>query len=124
RLRRQYRRDRDPGLRPQWPALRPEARRGRGRCDGRRRALLNARLASATGDRLAQPLLAYLFGLLAQLRPAELLALVVCAALPTAQNAYIFAREYGQADSVARGTVIASTGLSILTLASIGCLLG
>jgi hypothetical protein len=53
-----------------------------------------------------------------------LLALVVCAALPTAQNAYIFAREYGQADSVARGTVIASTGLSILTLASIGCLLG
>jgi predicted permease len=73
---------------------------------------------------LVQPLLAYLFGLLAQLRPAELLALVVCAALPTAQNAYIFAREYGQADSVARGTVMASTALSMLTLASIGWLLG
>lgn len=73
---------------------------------------------------LAQPLLAYLFGLAAQLRPADLLALVVCAALPTAQNAYIFAREYGQADSVARGTVIASTALSMLTLASIGWLLG
>lgn len=72
---------------------------------------------------LAQPLLAYLFGLLAQLRPAELLALVVCAALPTAQNAYIFAREYGRADSVARGTVIASTALSMLTLAAIGWLL-
>lgn len=72
---------------------------------------------------LAQPLLAYLFGLLAQLRPAELLALVVCAALPTAQNAYILAREYGQADSVARGTVIASTALSMLTLAAIGWLL-
>ncbi|GII21234.1 AEC family transporter [Planosporangium mesophilum] len=73
---------------------------------------------------LVQPLLAYLFGLLAQLRPADLLALVVCAALPTAQNAYIFAREYGQADSVARGTVIVSTALSMLTLASIGWLLG
>jgi hypothetical protein len=36
----------------------------------------------------------------------------------------VFAREYGQADSVAHGTVIASTGLSILTLASIGWLLG
>jgi malonate transporter and related proteins len=72
---------------------------------------------------LAQPLLAYLFGLVAQLRPAELLALVVCAALPTAQNAYIFAREYGQADSVARGTVITSTALSMLTLATIGWLL-
>ena len=72
---------------------------------------------------LAQPLLAYLFGLLAQLRPAELLALVVCAALPTAQNAYIFAREYGQADSVARGVVITSTALSMLTLAPIGWLL-
>lgn len=73
---------------------------------------------------LVQPLLAYLFGLLAQLRPAELLALVVCAALPTAQNAYIFAREYGQADSVARGAVITSTALSMLTLAVIGWLLG
>lgn len=72
---------------------------------------------------LAQPALAYLFGLLAQLRPAELLALVVCAALPTAQNAYIFAREYGQADSVARGTVIAGTGLSMLTLATTSWLL-
>ncbi|MFF5206280.1 AEC family transporter [Streptosporangium sp. NPDC000396] len=73
---------------------------------------------------LAQPLLAYVFGLMMRLHPAELLALVVCAALPTAQNAYIFAREYGQADSVARGTVIAGTALSMLTLASIGWLLG
>lgn len=73
---------------------------------------------------LAQPLLAYLFGLLAQLHPAELRALVVCAALPTAQNAYVFAREYGQADAVAGGTVIASTALSMLTLASVSWLLG
>jgi malonate transporter len=73
---------------------------------------------------LVQPLLAYLVGLLAGLRPADLLALVVCAALPTAQNVYIFAREYDRAGAVARGTVIASTGLSMLTLAAIGWLLG
>ena len=72
---------------------------------------------------LLQPLLAYLFGLLLQLRPAELFALVVCAALPTAQNAYIFAREYGQADTVARGAVIVSTAVSMLTLAAVGWLL-
>ncbi|WP_214413989.1 AEC family transporter [Sphaerisporangium fuscum] len=73
---------------------------------------------------LAQPLLAYLFGVLAQVRPPELLALVVCAALPTAQNVYIFAREYGRADSAARGTVIVSTALSMVTLAAAGWLLG
>ncbi|GAA3067947.1 AEC family transporter [Streptosporangium carneum] len=81
-------------------------------------------LALSAMKLLAQPLLAYLFGLLARLGPAELLAVVVCAALPTAQNAYVFAREYGQAASVARGTVIVSTALSMLTLAAAGWLLG
>ncbi|MEV8637516.1 AEC family transporter [Streptosporangium sp. NPDC051023] len=81
-------------------------------------------LALSAMKLLAQPLLAYLFGLLARLSRAELLAVVVCAALPTAQNAYVYAREYGQADSVARGTVITGTALSMLTLAAIGWLLG
>lgn len=73
---------------------------------------------------LVQPLLAWLGGLLAGLGTAELLALVVCAALPTAQNTYIFGREYGQGESVARQTVIVSTGLSMATLALIGWWLG
>lgn len=68
---------------------------------------------------VGQPLVAYLIGLLLGLGPAELLALVVCAALPTAQNTYIFAREYGHGESVARRTVIASTALSMATLAAI-----
>jgi predicted permease len=73
---------------------------------------------------LVQPALAYLFGLLLQLGPADLLALVVCAALPTAQNVYIYAREYGQAVPVVRGTVITSTAFSMLTLVVVGVLLG
>jgi malonate transporter len=97
------------------PAARP-ARTGR-----RFRAEV---LALSALKLLAQPLLAYLVGLLAGLRPADLLALVVCAALPTAQNVYIFAQEYDRADTVARGTVIVSTALSMLTLAAIGWLLG
>ena len=115
-------------------SARPARRRRRARRPGRPRPLPDRARSGLAGERtevlglsalklLAQPLLAYLFGLLAQLRPAELLALVVCAALPTAQNAYIFAREYGQADSVARGIVITSTALSMLTLATIGWLL-
>ena len=72
---------------------------------------------------LAQPLLAYLIGLALGLDRTTLLALVVCAALPTAQNTYIFASEYRQADSLARRTVIASTALSMATLAAAGALL-
>ena len=80
-------------------------------------------LALSAVKLLVQPLLAYLGGLLVGLRPADLLALVVCAALPTAQNVYIFAREYDRGAAVARGAVIASTALSMLTLAAAGWLL-
>ncbi|MGC5017662.1 AEC family transporter [Micromonospora sp. DT47] len=73
---------------------------------------------------LAQPLAAWSVGLLLGVGPADLLALVVCAALPTAQNTYIFAREYGSGEAVARETVIVTTALSMGTLAVIGALLG
>ncbi|MFF5171063.1 AEC family transporter [Micromonospora sp. NPDC000089] len=73
---------------------------------------------------LAQPLLAWSVGSLAGVRPPVLLALVVCAALPTAQNTYIFAREYGRGAAVARETVIVTTALSMVTLAVVGALLG
>ncbi|MEH0842040.1 AEC family transporter [Micromonospora sp. CPCC 205711] len=72
---------------------------------------------------LAQPLVAWSVGLLAGVGRADLLALVVCAALPTAQNTYIFAREYGGGQAVARETVIATTALSMVTLAVAGALL-
>ncbi|MFI6603348.1 AEC family transporter [Nonomuraea sp. NPDC050536] len=64
-----------------------------------------------------QPLVAYALGALIALPAADLRSLVVCAALPTAQNVYIFAREYGQAEAVTRWTVLAGTALSMATLA-------
>ncbi|MBB5867606.1 putative permease [Allocatelliglobosispora scoriae] len=68
---------------------------------------------------VGQPLVAYLVGIALDLSRTDLLALVVCAALPTAQNTYIFAREYDQGSSIARRTVIATTALSMVTLAVI-----
>ncbi|MFJ6197060.1 AEC family transporter [Micromonospora sp. NPDC092111] len=82
-------------------------------------------VAVLTGLKLVfQPLVAWVVGLLAGVGSAALLALVVCAALPTAQNTYLYAREYGQGGAVARETVIVSTALSMATLAVLGALLG
>ncbi|WP_428961322.1 AEC family transporter [Micromonospora fluostatini] len=92
---------------------------------GERPAGEGAQVAVFSGLKLVvQPALAWLIGTLAGLGPAALLALVVCAALPTAQNTYIYAREYGQAGSLARRSVIASTALSMVTLAAIAWWLG
>ncbi|MFC4145299.1 AEC family transporter [Micromonospora mangrovi] len=81
-------------------------------------------VAVLTGLKLVgQPLVAWLAGLAAGVASTPLLALVVCAALPTAQNTYLFAREYASGAAVARWTVIVSTALAMLTLALIGWLL-
>jgi malonate transporter len=61
-----------------------------------------------------QPLLAYAlarwgFGLGGR----ELLAVVLCAGLPAAQNAFIFASEYRLNTDLARDTVLLSTLLSM-----------
>ncbi|NYF57722.1 AEC family transporter [Micromonospora purpureochromogenes] len=73
---------------------------------------------------LVQPVIAWSVGRLAGVTGTDLLALVVCAALPTAQNTYIFAREYGRAEVVARETVVVTTACAMGTLALIGALLG
>jgi predicted permease len=86
--------------------------------EGRQVALLSALKL------VAQPLVAWLVGLALGLGRVELLALVVCAALPTAQNTYIFAREYGQGAPVARRTVVVTTAASMVTLALVGWALG
>ena len=72
----------------------------------------------------AQPALAYLVGLLLHLTPAQLLAVVVCAGLPTAQNTFIFAQEYGIADDLASRAVLVTTSLSLVTLLAAAALLG
>ncbi|MBO0915091.1 AEC family transporter [Streptomyces laculatispora] len=66
---------------------------------------------------LAQPLTGFLVaGPLLGLPDHQVLAVVLCSALPTAQNAFIYAREYGLDTGLARNAVVASTVVSMLTL--------
>lgn len=73
---------------------------------------------------VAQPVLAWLAAMLLRLPDAQVLAVVVCAGLPTAQNTFIFAQEYGAGEDVAGRAVVVSTALSLATLAGIAGLLG
>ncbi|MGW1550689.1 AEC family transporter [Streptomyces sp. NPDC002346] len=66
---------------------------------------------------LVQPLIAFLVGgPLLHLPDHQLLAVVLCSALPTAQNAFIYARQYGLDTSLARNSVVTSTVVSMATL--------
>ncbi|MGW2176767.1 AEC family transporter [Streptomyces sp. NPDC001732] len=66
---------------------------------------------------LAQPLIAFAVGgPLLHLPEHQLLAVVLCSALPTAQNAFIYAQQYGLDTRPARNAVVASTVVSMATL--------
>ncbi|MEW2575287.1 AEC family transporter [Streptomyces syringium] len=72
----------------------------------------------------AQPLLAYALGRwLFGLHGHALLAVVLCAGLPTAQNAFLYAAEYRLRTDVPRDVVVWSTLLSLGTLSLITWLL-
>jgi predicted permease len=73
---------------------------------------------------VGQPAVALAAGLLLHLTQPELLAVVVCAALPTAQNTFIFAGSYGVGDALASRTVLVTTTLSLASLAAWAALLG
>jgi predicted permease len=73
---------------------------------------------------IAQPALACAAGLALQLSRPELLAVVVCAALPTAQNTFVFARQYNVGEGLASRAVIVTTTLSLATIAGVAALLG
>jgi predicted permease len=69
---------------------------------------------------LVQPLVAFLVGsTLLHLSPHQLLAVVICSALPTAQNVFIYARQYGLNTSLPRNSVVWSTLISMVTLSTI-----
>lgn len=73
---------------------------------------------------VAQPLIAYAVGAwVLRLTHPELLAVVVCAGLPTAQNTFIFAQEYGVGEALASRSVLVTTTLSLATLVAIAALL-
>ncbi|MBO4164354.1 AEC family transporter [Micromonospora antibiotica] len=84
-----------------------------------------AALAVITALKLvAQPVIAYAAGLALHLSAPQVLAVVVCAGLPTAQNTFIFAQEYGVGEAVANRAVVLTTTLSLATLATAAALLG
>ncbi|MGC0315065.1 AEC family transporter [Kitasatospora acidiphila] len=69
---------------------------------------------------LVQPLVAFTVGsLLLHLTTHQLLAVVVCSALPTAQNVFIYARQYGLSTALPRDSVLFSTLLSMVTLSAV-----
>ncbi|MFJ2899948.1 AEC family transporter [Streptomyces sp. NPDC087218] len=66
---------------------------------------------------LAQPLIAFAVGgPLLRLPEHQLLAVVLCSALPAAQNAFIYSQQYGLDTRPARNAVVASTVVSMATL--------
>ncbi|MCX4786418.1 AEC family transporter [Streptomyces sp. NBC_01221] len=66
---------------------------------------------------LVQPLIAFAVGgPLLGLPDHQLLAVVLCSTLPTAQNAFIYAQQYGLDTRLARDSVVASTVVSMATL--------
>ncbi|MQS15425.1 AEC family transporter [Streptomyces kaniharaensis] len=74
---------------------------------------------------LIQPLAAYAVAAFALHLPAhQLLTVVLFSALPTAQNVYVYAREYGQGTALAREAVLWSTLISMATLSVISWSLG
>lgn len=84
-----------------------------------------AELAVITALKLvAQPVIAYTVGLALHLSAPQLLAVVVCAGLPTAQNTFIYSQEYGVGETVANRAVVVTTTLSLSTLAAAAALLG
>ncbi|GAA0380078.1 AEC family transporter [Micromonospora gifhornensis] len=84
-----------------------------------------AELAVITALKLvAQPVIAYAAGLALHLSAPQLLAVVVCAGLPTAQNTFIFGQEYGVGQAFANRAVVVTTTLSLATLAAAATLLG
>jgi len=74
---------------------------------------------------VVQPLTAYLLGRYALgLHPAELLAVTVVAALPTAQNVFTFAIRYRQGEVLARDAIFLTTIGSVPVLLLIAAVLG
>jgi len=71
-----------------------------------------------------QPAIAFAIGAFALRLPhAQLLAVVICAGLPTAQNAFVYAQHYRTAQTLAGRAVLFTTTLSMATLAAAAALL-
>ena len=65
---------------------------------------------------IAQPAIAFGAGVALGLSRDQMLAVVVCAGLPTAQNVFVFARQYDAWVEQASSAVLVGTLLSVVTL--------
>jgi malonate transporter len=72
---------------------------------------------------VVHPMLALALGLLLGLQGHELLAVVVCAALPTAQNVFGYAVRFGRGVSLARDAALTTTASSVPVLLLVVALL-
>ncbi len=70
------------------------------------------------------PLIALGLGLALGLAGHELFAVVVMAALPTAQNVFVAASRFGASEELARDTVLVTTIGTVVTLMALSALLG
>jgi malonate transporter len=68
---------------------------------------------------VAQPLVAFLAGEALGLDARLLLAVVLCSALPTAQNVFVYAHQYALDTRLPRNAVLLSTVLSMVTLSGV-----
>jgi predicted permease len=85
----------------------------------------HAEIAVITALKLVvQPLIALGLGILLGLPHTLLLAVVLSAGLPTAQNTFIFAQEHRAGEELANRAVVVTTTLSLITLALTAALLG
>jgi predicted permease len=73
---------------------------------------------------IVQPALALALGLLLGLEGHALLAVVVCAALPTAQNVFGYAVRFGQGVTLGRDAALSTTLVSVPVLVLVVALLG
>ncbi|MEV0535191.1 AEC family transporter [Kitasatospora sp. NPDC050463] len=74
---------------------------------------------------LIQPLAAFAVGAgLLHLPPHQLLTVVLFSALPTAQNVFVYAGQYGRGAALARDSMLCSTVVSMATLSLVSWALG
>ena len=73
---------------------------------------------------LVQPAIAFAVGaFMLRLPHAQLLAVVICAGLPTAQNAFVYAQHYRSAERLAGQAILITTTMSMATLLGAAALL-
>ena len=71
-----------------------------------------------------QPAIAFAVGAFALRLPhAQLLAVVICAGLPSAQNTFVYAQHYRRGEALAGRAILVTTTLSMATLAVMAALL-